>query len=53
VSLFESSPLNHLESLATDSKRPLADRMRPAALDDWVGDTESRNGKFLFFVPPF
>jgi putative ATPase len=37
VSLFESSPLNHLESLATDSKRPLADRMRPAALGDFAG----------------
>jgi putative ATPase len=40
VSLFESNPLSHLESnaaFATDSKRPLADRMRPATLDDYAG----------------
>ena len=37
MSLFESSPLSHLESSETDSKRPLADRMRPATLDDYAG----------------
>jgi putative ATPase len=37
VSLFESSPLSHLESSQTDSKRPLADRMRPTTLDEYAG----------------
>ena len=37
MSLFESNPLSHAESLSTDSKRPLADRMRPVTLDDYAG----------------
>jgi len=40
VSLFESNPLSHLESnsaFSTDSKRPLADRMRPTTLDEYAG----------------
>ncbi len=37
MSLFESNPLSHYESPATDSKRPLADRMRPTTLDEYAG----------------
>jgi putative ATPase len=37
VSLFESSPLTHSDPAAADSKRPLAERMRPATLDDYAG----------------
>jgi putative ATPase len=37
VSLFESNPLSHLEPPAADSKRPLAERMRPTTLDDYAG----------------
>ncbi len=37
MSLFESNPLSYSESVATDSKRPLADRMRPTTLDDYAG----------------
>jgi putative ATPase len=36
LSLFESNPLSHAFA-ATDSKRPLADRMRPATLDEYAG----------------
>ncbi len=35
MSLFESNPLSHSEP--GDSRRPLADRMRPATLDDYAG----------------
>ena len=34
MSLFDSSPMG---SVAEDAKRPLADRMRPETLDDFVG----------------
>ena len=37
MSLFESNPLSHAESTASDSKRPLADRMRPTTLDEYAG----------------
>src|SRR6266849_5183052 len=33
MSLFDSTPLDYLD----DSKRPLAERMRPDKLDDFVG----------------
>ena len=36
VSLFESNPLSHAFPQG-DSKRPLADRMRPASLDEYAG----------------
>src|ERR1700691_2680636 len=35
MSLFESNPLTHSEP--TDNKRPLADRLRPATLDNFAG----------------
>lgn len=37
MSLFESNPLSHAEPAASDAKRPLADRMRPATLDEYAG----------------
>jgi putative ATPase len=37
MSLFESNPLSHEAFPAADSKRPLADRMRPVTLDDYAG----------------
>jgi putative ATPase len=37
VSLFESNPLSHSGPAAPDSKRPLAERMRPVTLDDYAG----------------
>jgi putative ATPase len=39
MSLFDSAPLhdNAHEDIANDSKRPLAERMRPDKLDDFVG----------------
>ena len=37
MSLFESNPLSHARFAATDSKRPLADRMRPTTLDEYAG----------------
>ena len=37
MSLFESNPLSHADFSASDSKRPLADRMRPATLDEYAG----------------
>jgi putative ATPase len=37
LSLFESSPLSRAAQSASDSKRPLADRMRPASLDEYAG----------------
>jgi putative ATPase len=37
VSLFESNPLSHSGPPAADSKRPLAERMRPTTLDDYAG----------------
>ncbi len=37
MSLFESNPLSHPEPPASDSKRPLADRMRPVTLDEYAG----------------
>ncbi|MCU1257633.1 MAG: Recombination protein MgsA [Bryobacterales bacterium] len=36
MSLFDSSPL-HSEPPSVDKKRPLAERMRPTTLDDYVG----------------
>lgn len=36
MSLFDTAPLFNAPSL-TDSKRPLADRMRPETLDDYAG----------------
>jgi putative ATPase len=37
VSLFESNPLSHEAFPAGDSRRPLADRMRPTTLDEYAG----------------
>ena len=37
MSLFESNPLSHSAFAATDSQRPLADRMRPTTLDEYAG----------------
>jgi putative ATPase len=37
MSLFESNPLSHDAFPATDHKRPLADRLRPATLEDFAG----------------
>jgi len=37
MSLFESNPLSHSGFAETDSKRPLADRMRPTTLDEYAG----------------
>jgi len=46
MSLFDSAPLhdNAHEDIANDSKRPLAERMRPDKLDDFrrAGDILAR-----------
>ena len=37
MSLFDSNPLSHTDFAVGDSKRPLADRMRPRTLDEYAG----------------
>jgi putative ATPase len=37
VSLFDSTPASPDASTAADGKRPLAERMRPERLEDFVG----------------
>ncbi len=37
MSLFDASPLGDLPDRAPDARRPLADRLRPTSLDDYIG----------------
>ncbi len=37
MSLFDGAPLSGAESEASDASRPLAERMRPRSLDDYIG----------------
>jgi putative ATPase len=37
VSLFDNAPLHDHETMAADKNRPLAERMRPERLEDYIG----------------
>src|SRR5207253_8828327 len=37
VSLFDTTPVNPERPMADDPKRPLAERMRPQKLEDFIG----------------